>query len=67
VTALAQSKFHAHANAEVDEFAGRISANAYCGDPRIAHLIVATGKALAMPPRMNSKPVTVVSLGRAWL
>jgi hypothetical protein len=41
--------------------------NAYCGDPRIGHLIVATGKALAMPPRMQGKPVTVVSLGRAWL
>ena len=41
--------------------------NAYCGDPRIGHLIVATGKALAMPNHMQTTPVTVVPLGRAWL
>ncbi len=39
----------------------------YCGDPRIGHLIVLTAKALALPQILRGKPVTIVSVGRAWL
>ena len=41
--------------------------NAYCGDPRIGHLILATGKGMLLPNRMQNVPITVVSLGSAWL
>lgn len=40
---------------------------AYCGDPRVGHLIVLSGTALALPPEMNGKAVTIVHVGRAWL
>jgi hypothetical protein len=41
--------------------------DAYCGDPRIARLIVVTAIALGLPPVMRGKPVTIIQLGRAWL
>lgn len=40
---------------------------AYCGDPRISHLIVLTGISLGLPPEMAGKPVTIVTIGAAWL
>lgn len=40
---------------------------AYCNDPRIGHLIVITGVALALPEIMNRKPVKAVHIGKAWL
>ena len=40
---------------------------AYCGDPRIGHLVVVAGLALALPAQMHGKPVTIVEIGRAWL
>jgi hypothetical protein len=40
---------------------------AYCGDPRISELVVLTGISLGLPPTMNGKRVTIVSIGGAWL
>jgi hypothetical protein len=40
---------------------------AYCRDPRISHLIVVTGVALALPATLCGKPVTIIHVGRAWL
>jgi hypothetical protein len=40
---------------------------AYCGDPRIGHLVVITATALALPEVMHRTPVTILEIGRAWL
>ena len=39
----------------------------YLKDPRIQHLIVATSTPLSFPAHESGKPVTMVSLARAWL
>ncbi len=39
----------------------------YCRDPRLGQLVVVTGIPLALPPVLHGKPVTIISLGRAWL
>lgn len=39
----------------------------YCQDPRIGHLIVVTGMALALPDVMNGRPVMIINMGRAFL
>jgi hypothetical protein len=40
---------------------------AYCRDPRIGHLVVVAGLALALPAAIHGKPVTIVQIGKAWL
>jgi len=39
----------------------------YSVEPSISHLILATNKAMALPPRIGDKWCTVVNLGGAWL
>jgi len=39
----------------------------YSAEPSISHLILATNKAMALPPRIGGKWCTVVNLGSAWL
>ena len=40
---------------------------AYAVDPHLTSLILATSKAMALPPAIIGKRVTVFDLGRAWL
>ena len=39
----------------------------YCEHDRVSHLILATNVALGLPGTMAGKPVSIASLGRAWL
>jgi hypothetical protein len=39
----------------------------YAGHDAVEALILATNKAIALPPSINGKPAYVLSLGRAWL
>jgi len=39
----------------------------YAEDEAICSLVLVTAAAMGLPPTINGKPVTVFSLGRAWL
>jgi hypothetical protein len=39
----------------------------YCGFPQVKGLILATNRAMGMPPEIEGKPIWYASLGRGWL
>jgi hypothetical protein len=39
----------------------------YAAHDQVEHLLLVTAKATGMPPKLNDKPITIVSLGAAWL
>ena len=39
----------------------------YCGYPEVRGLLLATNRAMGLPPEIAGKPVWYASLGRGWL
>lgn len=39
----------------------------YAVHPQVEGLVLATGVAMSLPPRLYGKPLAVVGMGRAWL
>lgn len=39
----------------------------YCADERLSHIVVASSLPLALPASIVGKPITLITLGRAWL